>query len=236
MKLEEKQNYLETKFSLDNLKQKESVMKNRVTFTGFDRINSGADLYIKEYYDTPDFFLQERGITINKNTVKGSKTSELIVRFDTGKERKQFLSYIPDTFALEINRKDSIYQHSEYIANCLQELVPSGLSVDPQELANNLTRICTVTKKRESNRFINIKGLKLDIFFSRALFESHVSRKREEILMLEIISHSLTKVEEYNEFVKKISFNNPTLIKLQSSDIDIAKDLLFKEQFKTINT
>ena len=232
MKLEEKQNYLETQFSLDNLKQKESILKNRVTFTGFDRIGAGTDLYIKEYFDTPDFFLQERGITINKNTVKGSKTSELVVRFDTGKERKQFLSYIPNTFSTQINKNDSIYRHSEYIATCLTELVPSGLSVDPTELANNITKICTITKKRESNRFINIKGLKLDLIFSRALFESNVSRARDQILMLEITSHSLTKAEEYNEFIKKISFNNPTLIKLPDSDIEVAKDLLFKDQIK----
>ena len=232
MESDVKQNFLETKFSLDNSKQKESVLKNRVTFTGFDRIGSGKDLYIKEYFDTPDFFLQERGITVNKNTIKGSKTSELVVRFDTGKERKQFLSYIPDTFAIEINQKDSIYKHAEFIATSLSELVPSGLSVDPTELANNLSKICTVTKKRESNRFINIKGLKLDIYFSKASFQSNVSRAKEDLLMLEIVSHSLTKADDYNEFIKKMSFNNPTLIKLKSSDIDIAKDLIFKEQLK----
>lgn len=232
MELKAKENFLETKFSLDNLKQVESILKNKATFTGFDRFGSSKDIYIKEYYDTPDFFLQERGITVNKNTVKGSKKSELVVRFDTGRERIQFLSNIPDTFSIEVGKKDSIYKYTEFIAASLSELVPNGLSVDPMHLANSLSKICTVTKKRETNRFINIQGLKLDIHTSKALFESNVSRAKEELLMLEVVSHSTNKSEDYHAFIKKMSFNNPTLIKLKNSDIEIAKENIFKENKK----
>lgn len=232
MELKAKENYLATKFSLDNLKQVEHILKNRATFTGFDRIGSSKDIYIKEYFDTPDLFLQDRGITINKNTIKGSKQSELVVRFDTGRERKQFLSNIPDTFCIQIGKKDSIFKYTEFISASISELVPNGLSVDPMQIANSLTKICTVTKKRETNRYINIKGLKLDIHASKALFESNISRAKEEIPLLEIISHDFNKSEDYKEFIKKLSFNNPTLIRIKDSDIEIAKENLFKENKK----
>lgn len=229
MRDNEKENYLETKFSLDNLKQKETILNNKVTFLGFDRVGSNKDLYIKEYYDTPDFFLQERGITINKNTIKGDKKSELVVRFNTKIERVQFLSNIPDIFTLEINKNDSVFKHSEFIAKSISELVPNGLSVDPMQLANSLTNICTVTKKRDTVRMINIQGLKLNIHFTKALYESRLSRFKDNHLMVEIESHSIDKSEDYQEFIKKITFNNPTLIKLQDSDIEIAKASILKD-------
>ena len=95
MELNEKVNFLDTKFSLDNFKkQKISILTNPTTFTGFDRIGSGKDVVLKEYYDTQDFFFQDRGITININTVKGKKTGELVVRWDTGRDRIKFLSKI----------------------------------------------------------------------------------------------------------------------------------------------
>lgn len=229
----EKQNFFETKFSLDNLKrQKTSILGNRVTFTGFDKFGSTKDVMIKEYYDTPDFFLQERGITVNKNTIKGSKTSELIVRFDTGRERIQFLSNIPDTFVLTIGKKDSIYKYSEFIASSISELVPNGISVDLMQLANSIYKICTVTKQRETHKYINIIGFKMELSFTIADFQSNISRKRDKQLMLEISSKSLDKSDDYGAFIKKISFNNPTLIKLKSSDIEIAKELLFNDKNK----
>ena len=226
----EKQNYLSTKYSLDNLKkQKESILKNRVTFTGFDRINVSKDVMIKEYYDTPDFFLQQRGITVNKNTIKGKKKSELVVRFDTGKERIQFISNIPDTFAIEIGTKESIYKYCDFIAGSISELVPNGISVDLYQLVNGLYKICTVTKQREVNRMISISGLKVNFTFVKALFESNINKRKESQLILEVESADTKQLEDYNAFVKKLSFNNPTLIKLKSSDIEIAKELLFKD-------
>ena len=142
MEIKSKKNYFNTKFSLDNLKkQKDEILKNPVTFVGFDRLGSHKDVKIKEFYDTPELFLQDRGITINKNSIKGEKKAELVVRFDTGRERIQFLSDIPDTFAIEIPQKSSIYQYSEFIADSISALVPNGLNVDLDSLVKTLTKI-----------------------------------------------------------------------------------------------
>lgn len=230
MEKAEKTNFLDTKFSLDNLKkQKKFILENRITFIGFDRLGSSKDVMIKEYYDTPDFFLHDRGITVNKNTIKGKKTSELVVRFDTGRERIKFLSNIPDTFSIQIGRKDSIYKYADFIASSISELVPNGISVDLMQLAHSIYRVCTVTKQREVHRFINITGLKLDISFAKVKLESNISRAKDDLLMMEITCLDADKSEDYQAFVKKISFNNPTLIKLKNSDIEIAKNTIFKK-------
>lgn len=227
----ERKNFLDTKFSLDNLKkQKKSILKNQTTFTGFDLLGIKKDIMIKEYYDLPDFFLQSEGITVNKNSIKGEKQAELVVRFDTGRERIQFLSNIPDTFSLEIPVKDSIYKYQQFIADSISALVPSGLNVDLFQLAGQLSKICTVKKKRERHTMINYNGLKVTLSFQKAEYESSMSKNREIVDMLEITSFELSQVEKYDAFIKKISFNNPTIIKLKSSDIQLAQEYLFKDK------
>lgn len=224
-----KQNYLNTKFVLDNLKrQQKTILTHKVTFTGFDRLGYEKDVMIKEYYDTPDFFLQERGLTVNRNVVKGKKTCELVVRFDTERERIKFISNIPDTFSIEIPTKASIYNYTEFIAESISELVPSGISVDLTQLANSIIKVCTLTKNRETFRFINIVGLKPNFSFVSMKMESHISRDKDTIDMLEVTCYEQAKVDDYNAFIKKLSFNNPTLIKLPTSDMDIARESLFK--------
>lgn len=231
MELKEKANFLETKYSLDNLKkQKISILTNPTTFTGFDRIGSGKDIIIKEYYDTPDFFLQDRGVTINVNTVKGKKTSELVVRWDTGRERIRFLSNIPDTFTREIPLNSKLSSYADFIADSISELVPNGLNVDIVAMVKTLVKVFTVRKKREFYKFINITGFKHTMSFSDVEFVSNISRKKESVLMLEIISDSPNKQMEYDAFTKKLSFNNPTIIKLKNSDMLLGRDYLFPKK------
>lgn len=224
----EQENYLNTKYSLDNLKkQKESILTNPTTFTGFDRIGSEKNVVIKTYYDTPDFFFHERGLTININAVKGSKNCDLVVRWDTGRERIRFLSNIPDTFVKKISVKDSIYSESEYIAECISQLVPNGLNVDISKLVNSLRGVVVVKKKRESYKYISINGLKINLHFSNAEFTTPLNRNKSTIYMLEVTSTDIDRQMDYDQFARKILFNNPTLIKLQNSDVKIGRENLF---------
>lgn len=233
MELNEKVNFLDTKFSLDNFKkQKISILTNPTTFTGFDRIGSGKDVVLKEYYDTQDFFFQDRGITININSTKGKKTSELVVRWDTGRERIRFLSNIPDTFTKEIPNKASIHSYSEFIAQSISELVPNGLNVDIQQMSKSLIKVFSVRKNREYYKYINISGLKLKLSFSKTEFFTNLNRKKENVLMLEITTDDTNKQMEYDVFTKKLTFNNPTLIKLKNSDMQLGRDYLFPKKIE----
>lgn len=226
----EKENYLCTKYYLDNLKkQRLEILNNPTTFTGFDRMSSTKDNLLKEYYDTPDFFFQDRGVAIHVNTVKGRKTKELVVRFDTEKERIRFLSDIPDTFSINIGKKESIYQYAEFIAESVGKLVPSGLTINIAETVKTLKNVFSIEKKRERYTFINIKGLKVKFDFADTLFYSSLNRKKERLFMLEITSNDVNKKEMYDEFVKKVLFNNPTIIKLKNSDLALGREQLFDE-------
>jgi len=225
-----KTNYLEAKYSLDNLKkQKISIINNPTTFTGFDRISSNKESVVKDYYDTPDFFFQNNGISININTYKGSKTSALVVRWDTSRERIAFLSNIPTTFELQILTKDSIYKHVDFIAESISELVPSGLNVDVPTMIGSIVKVFSVDKKRECYTYINFNGLKLKVSFSKTLFSTNLNKNRELASILEVKSEDTERKEEYEAFTKKIEFNNPTLIKLIASDMRLGRDYLFKE-------
>lgn len=226
-----KTNYLEAKYSLDDLKkQKISILSNPTTFTGFDRLSATKESVIKEYYDTPDFFFQNSGISININTYKKSKTSALVVRWDTTRERIAFLSNIPTTFELEIPTKDGIYKHLDFVAESISELVPSGLNVDVPAVLKSITRVFSIEKQRECYTYINYVGLKLKLSFSKTMFTTSLNRKRELAFILEIKSENTNRNEEYEAFIKKIEFNNPTLIKLPASDMRLGREYLFPEQ------
>ena len=228
-----KTNYLEAKYSLDNLKkQKNSIINNPTTFTGFDRISVNKESVVKYYYDTPDFFFQNNGISININTYKGSKTSALVVRWDTSRERIAFLSDIPTTFELQVLTKDSIYKHIDFIAESISELVPSGLNVDVPQVLRSIVNVFSVSKQRECYKYINFNGLKLKISFSKTLYSTTLNRKKELAYILEVKSEDTDRKEEYEAFTKKIEFNNPTIIKLIASDMRLGRDYLFPEPKK----
>ena len=225
-----KTNYLEAKYYLDNLKkQKLSIINNPTTFTGFDRISINKESVVKDYYDTPDFFFQNSGISINVNTYKKSKTSALVVRWDTSRERIAFLSNIPTTFELEISSKDGIFKHTEFIAESIRELVPSGLNVDIEQMVNSIVRVFSVNKQRECYKYINYNGLKIKMSFSKTLYSTFLNRNKELVNILEVKSEDTNRKEEYEAFTKKIEFNNPTLIKLVASDMRLGRDYLFPE-------
>lgn len=233
MEMSEKENYLGTKYYLDNLKQlKEAILTNPTTFTGFDRMSFVKDFQIKEYYDTKDFFFQERSINIYINQIKGSKTKELVVRFNGASERIRFLSNIPDTFSITINKKDSIYSHIEFIAESISQLVPSGLNVDLSKTLKTLVNIFVVKKKRDRYKYISIKGLKLNFDFNDVEFTTSLNKNKERVAILEITSGNRNLKDDYDAFVKKVMFNNPTLIKLKNSDMALGKEYLFDDILK----
>jgi len=231
--MSEKENYLGTKFYLDNIKQmKTTILTNPTTFTGFDRMSFIKDLQIKEYYDTQDFFFQENSINIYLNQIKGNKTKELVVRFNGASERIRFLSNIPDTFSLTIGKKDSIYNHAEFIAESISQLVPSGLNVDIASTVKKMVNIFIVKKKRERYKYISIKGLKLNFDFNDVEFSTLLNKNQERVYMLEITSGNKNFKDDYDAFIKKIMFNNPTLIKLKNSDMALGKEYLFDDILK----
>ena len=223
-----KSNYLGTKFLVDNLKKDRKTIMAGGYFKGFGFDGSSKDITTKSYYDTQDFFLQLNGITINKNDYKGKLYSDLVVRYESEKKRIEFLSDFPDTFAIQIPAKHSIYQHIDFIAYAIGELLPSGLGVDVPTLIQAMSPVIIVTKKRDYMRAYSANGLKMFVYFTSAEYTTPLIPKlKQKIEMVEFDSDTIEHRKEYDDFIKRVVFSNPKLIELQHSDVLIGREYLF---------
>lgn len=228
MKEAKKSNYLGTKFLVDNLKKDRKAIMAGGYFKGFGFDGLGKDIVTKSYYDTQDFFLQMHGITINKNDYKGKAYSDLVVRYESEKKRIEFLSEFPDTFAMQIPAKSSIYQYSDFITYAIGELLPSGLGVDVASFIQNISPVIVVNKKRDYMRSFSVNGLKMFVYFTTAEYSTPlVPKLKQKLEMIELDSDTIDHKKEYDEFIKKLTFSNPTLIQLQHSDVLIGREYLF---------
>ncbi len=222
-------NYISNKFGIDNIKRdKATILAAGGALAGFGLLESRKELVFKEYYDTPNFFFSENGITINKNVFKGSNVATLVVRYQTEKQRIEFLSDMPDVFELKINKKDSIFKYVDYITECIGELAPYGLNVDVKKTLFGIVNVFTSKKQRETYKYISFSGLKITLAFCKNKYYTNLNRNCENMLMLEIDSENVDKKPEYDAFIKKLKFNYPNLIELESSDYLLGKSLLFK--------
>ncbi len=223
-----KSNYLGTKFAVDNLKKDRKRIMGCGCFKGFGWDPMYKDVSIKTYYDTPDFFFQTHGITINKNDYKDKLTSDLVVRYESEVKRIKFLSDFPDTFAIQIPSKDSIIQHLEFVSYAIGELLPSGMGVDVTNTLHFIRPIISVNKKREYYRGYHISGLKMFVFFTSAEYTTPLNKKlKQKIDMVELDSETIDRKAEYDEVIKKLTFSNPTLVELKHSDVLIGREYLF---------
>jgi len=99
-------------------------------------------------------------------------------------------------------------------------------------MSKSLIKVFSVRKNREYYKYINITGLKLKLSFSKTEFFTNLNRKKENVLMLEITTDDTNKQMEYDVFTKKLTFNNPTLIKLKNSDMQLGRDYLFPKKIE----
>ena len=222
-----KSNYLGTKFLLDNLKKdKNTIFKTSETLKSYSVEYINKDIMHKTYFDTPDFYLHQRGIVININTYKGKQKAELVVRYESEKQRIEFLSDIPDTFATEISAKDSIFSHAEFIADAISQPLPYGIEVDGINIVRQCIKVFDIEKKRENYRVINIQGLKCTFSFTTAVYKTNLNRNVHKTELLEIESNTVNKVVEYSTLRKLMVFEFPKLVETFHSDFLIAKNNL----------
>ncbi len=222
-----KSNYLGTKFSLDNLKKdKLTIMKNSPTLKSYSVQLVGKDVLQKVYYDTPDFYLFNRGIVVNINSFKGKSNAELVVRYESEKKRIAFLSNIPDTFAITIPAKANILNYSEFIAEAISNLLPNGIEVDAEQFLHKCAPVFKILKKRESYRVIHINGLKCMFFFSQAEYSTSLNRRKTRLELFEIESSTINLKNDYDMLVKLLKFEFPKLIEIEHSDFIISKENL----------
>lgn len=218
--------YLGGKYILSNIKkelidvtQKSQVLKY------FNKESLGKDKYHKIYYDTPDYLFHQVGINICQTLVKGNKTSEIVVRYDSEKKRISFLQYMPDTYTLTVPAKDSIMRYTNFVADAITELITNGLQTDMHELVRTIKPIMVVDKKRERFHFSKSTGLKMLISFDNVVYTSPITHEKEKMDIMEIICKSgKNTAQEYLSTVKALIIENPTIVETRHSDIFIGLD------------
>lgn len=217
------------KFLLSNYKKdKSNLIQLSILLKSFSRDFLGKEVLEKVYYDTKDFFFHKNGINISLNTIKGSKEKEICVRYDSEKERVNYLIYMPDTYVIKIDVKDSLSNHYQFMADSVTDMIANGLQVDLMELLPKIVPIVIVNKRRERWQCNNNYGLRLKLSFDFAEYSSPQVTSKTKLEMLEILSENPKEfTDAYNEFTNKLVVENPTIVKTSHSDLFIGLDYLF---------
>ena len=221
-------NYFGSKLLIDNLKiYKNDVINKNPLLKSFMVSHYTKDVVTKTYYDTPDNFFYNSGINIHLNIIKGKPTAELVIRYDSVKERINFLVDMPETFSMQMSAKDSIYNHLDDIAYAVNEIVPSGLYTNVDEKVRQLAPFIIAKKKRDRYKAISNSGLKMILSFDMAEYSSPRARHKVDLNILEISSESERSLApQYDEFIKNIILEKPYLVKMKNSDLFIGVEYL----------
>ena len=221
-------NYFGSKLLIDNMKiYKNDVLNKNELLKTFLVSHYAKDVVTKTYYDTPDNFFLNSGINIHLNVIKGKPTAELVIRYDSVKERINFLMDMPETFSMQIPAKESIRQHLDDIAYAVNEIVPSGLYTNVDDKVRQLQPFIIAKKKRDRYKAVSNSGLKLILSFDTTEYSSPRARHKVDMELLEISSESdRSLAKDYDDFIKNIILEKPYLVKLKTRDLFIGVEYL----------
>lgn len=221
-------NYFGSKLLIDNMKvYKEDVLNKNPLLKTFLVSHHTKDVVTKTYYDTPDNFFLNSGINIHLNIIKGKPTAELVIRYDSVKERINFLVDMPETFSMQLSAKDNIRNHLDDIAYAVNEIVPSGLYTNVDEKVRELMPFIVAKKKRDRYKAVSNSGLKMILSFDNTEYSSPRARHKVDMDLLEISSESdRSLAKDYDDFIKNIILEKPYLVKLKNSDLFIGVEYL----------
>lgn len=221
--------YLGGKFLLSNIKkEKLDIIYKSQVLSHYNKEYLGKDKYFKTYYDTPDFLFRKVGINICRTQIKGKPNGEIVVRYDSEKQRVNFLQFMPDTYTLTIPAKDSIMQYTNFIAGAITELITNGLQTNMQNLVKTIIPIIHVDKKRDRFRVVGSDGLKMVMSFDNVVYRSAKSKDREKLDVLDIVSGDPKQYSQaYEEVTKNLVIENPTIVKTHHSDLFVGLDYVF---------
>ncbi len=225
---------LGSKFLLTNIKkEKPAITKSSALLRTFFKDFIAKEVQEKHYYDTKDLFFHKAGINIGFNYVKGAKTNEIVVRYDSEKERVCYLEYMPDTYTLKIDKKNTLFDHKDFIVKAITEMIPNGLQTDLFIKLDQTERVISTKKVRERWRYTNNFGLKLMLSIDNAVYTSTLTKSKEVINVLEILGDNPKEnADKFNAFKKALLLENPTIIETHHSDLFIGLDYLLNIKIK----
>lgn len=228
--------WLGGKYLLSNFKkERKDILENSESLRRVYKTFLNKDVITKTYYDTPDFFFKRNGININVNEIRRSDTAQLVVRYDSEHDRINFLKYMPDTYQLDIKAGSSIVEHFDFIDKSISELIINGLRVDLIDVLITIRPVIIVKKKRERWRFVGMNGLKMIVSFDNCEYSSPLNpsnTEKRELMEVACENHPKQFEEIYNEQMKQLVREFPTIVKIQHSDLFIGYDSLLHALLK----
>jgi len=227
--VETKMSWLGGKYLLSNLKkEKNDLLYNSGILRSYSKNYEGKEVQTKTYYDTKELFFNKNGISIGISNNKGEKTSTLVVRYHSDKERISYLSYMPDTYETTIDIKSPIQNHFHFIAKAIRELIINGLEVEVLDVLKEIKPIMVVKKKREKYRISGMNQLRMFFYFDNCEYQTSLAKGKEKMDILEIVCENEPGefAELYNKVTKDLVIENPTIVETSQSDLDIGLDAM----------
>lgn len=227
--IEAKMSWLGGKYLLSEIKkEKNDLLYHSSVLRTYSKNYEGKEVQTKTYFDTQELFFNKNGISISISNNKGEKTSSLVVRYHSDKERISYLSYMPDTYETTIDLKSPIQNHFHFIAKAVRELIINGLEVDILDVLKEIKPIMLVKKKREKYRISGMNQLRLYFYFDNCEYQTSLARGKEKMDIFEIVCENEPKEFEeiYNKVAKDIVVENPTIVETSHSDLDIGLSAL----------
>ncbi len=183
---------------------------------------------IKTYYDTDDMFFHSVGINICETIDKKHKEKEIIVRYDSNVERITYLKFLPDTYYLKVKTGDKISKHLDFIESAILQLITNGLQTNVMNLLKTIKPLIMVNKDREIWNYALPNKLIVNFNFDRCVYSTTKNRDKYKVDILEITAENKPNEfsDVYNNFIKDLIMDLPTLIEAKHSDLFIGLDYL----------
>lgn len=221
MELEQVANYLNGKFLINNMKvDKKEIVKGPL-LASYSTDHLGASVCEVSFYDTPDFFFAERGISIYTEITNVG--NQLIVRYDSSlNNRIEFLKNIPNYFKISLPKGSSINTCYDKISEAIYRVFPAGLGIDIEEYLRKSSPVVRITKKRDSYRVVNNVGLKMIINFETCEYSNTVTKGRFSQPVLDVFGET-PRTEDFELFLKHLVRDHPQLIKLPDNELSLVR-------------
>ncbi len=220
---------LGAKLLLENYKKDKEYLTK---FSTFIRSNFGSYLgktnITKVYYDTDELYFHKAGINICVSIDDEDKDKEIIIRYDSKIERISYLKFLPDTYLLKVKKNSKLSDHFDFIESAILQLITNGLQTDVKSLLKGVKPIITVSKKREAYKFNLPNKLIANFNFDRCIYTTSKNRDKYKVDMLEIVAENNPKEfnDTFQQFIKDLILDLPTLIRAKNSDLFIGLDYL----------
>lgn len=225
MELIQVANFLNGRFLLNNIKFDKSAILKSPLFSTFSVGALGNSNIEKIYFDTDDFFFAEKGINIYTTFDKISK--ELIIRYD-GEQvtRIEFLKNTPNFFKIKIAKDEGIDKYSQQITEAIYKVYPSGLNVNIEEYLRKSRPQIRISKKRDSYRVVNNKGIKLTLSFDICEYFKVGTKSKFAQSTLDVVGDNAKDKDSFNAFLRDLILDYPKIIKIQSNELTVARNNL----------